>query len=1070
MRHALLYALLVFLGTGIIILAGNGGRPEDWENSEMIGQNKEPPHATLMPYADAESALENSQSDSPYFLSINGKWKFHWVKMPSDRPKNFYRIDYNDKDWNEISVPSNWQMHGYDIPIYTNIPYPFGKANPPYIPSDNNPVGSYRRKFQVPEDWRGRQIFLHFAGVESAFYVWVNGEKIGYSQGSRTPAEFNITSSVNKGENLVAAEVYRWSDGSYLEGQDFWHLSGIFRDVFLFSTASLHIRDFWVVTELGKNYKDSVLNIKVKVINYGEQPQQCWLEASLFDHRKIHVFTPVEKDLLAGRKEEVSINFSQPIKNPKKWSAEHPELYTFLLTLKDKSGKVIEVVPCQIGFRKIEITGGQLLVNGIPVLIKGVNRHEHDPDFGHSLTSESMVKDIMLMKQFNINAVRTSHYPNDPKWYALCDKYGLYLIDEADIESHGVGYRPERTLANKPEWKKAHLDRTIRMVERDKNHPSVIIWSLGNEGGDGMNFEATSAWIHGRDPTRPVHYERAGEKPHTDIICPMYPPPSRLRDYGMRNLNRPLIMCEYAHAMGNSVGDLSAYWNLILEHKHLQGGFIWDWVDQGLRKRVPDQKKAAKKIKDEYFWAYGGDFGPPGTPSDGNFCMNGLVAPDRTPHPSLYEVKKVYQAIKVKPVNLETGSVEILNMYDFTNLSDFQAFWDLKADNRLLQSGMLPEMDLGPGGKKVVRIPLQKPVLEPGVEYWLSLSFRLAKAKLWTDKGHEVAWEQFKLPWQPPEGSKISLSSLPNLACSEAKEFVTFTGQGFKLEFSKKAGTIYSFKYKGTELIKSGPVPHFWRAPTDNDIGNNMPERCGVWRNASRDRKIKELRVERISPQAVRITVRYILAANESSCSVEFWVFGSGDIVIKSRLSPSGNLPELMRFGMQMEMPSGFEAFTWYGRGPQETYWDRKDGARVGVYSGTVEEQFVDYSQPQENGNKTDVRWMSLTNNKEIGLLVVGLPLLSTSVQHYTTEDMELSEHKYEMTQQPFIIVNCDYRQTGVGGDNSWGARPHDWCTLWPKSYTYSFRLRPFSIKDENPMELSRRSFGVIIDEKLADK
>lgn len=1054
------FLIVIFsLSMGLAMIPSQKERVPDWENPEIIGRNKELPHTTLTVYPDTKSALRGDYSDSPFFLSLNGTWKFYWIKKPKERAKDFYRIDFDDSRWKEIPVPSNWQMHGYGIPIYTNIRYPFGKADPPHIPHDNNPVGSYRRIFRLPKTWDGLQVFIHFNGVESAFYLWINGKKVGYSQGSRTPAEFNITPYLNKNENLLAVEVYRWSDGSYLEDQDFWRLSGIFRDVYLYSSANLHIRDFWVVADLDECYQDGKLKVNVKVHNYEKKDLTFIIKAQLYDAKEKSVIKPMILEEKIESSSEISLNLEQSVENPKKWSAESPHLYTLLLSLEKNTGETIEVIPCKVGFRKVEIKGGQLLLNGTPILIKGVNRHEHDPDTGHNVSIESMIRDIKLMKRYNINAVRTSHYPNDPKWYNLCDKYGLYLIDEANIESHGMGYKAETTLANKPEWKKAHMDRTIRMVERDKNHSSVIIWSLGNEGGDGKNFEATSEWIHQRDPTRPVHYERAEEKPHTDIICPMYPYPSHVYKYAVRELKRPFIMCEYAHAMGNSVGDLGAYWYLIYKYKHLQGGFIWDWVDQGLRKKVPDRvadsemtKLRKEKHDKDYFWAYGGDFGPPGTPSDGNFCMNGLVTPDRAPHPSLYEVKKIYQYIQVEPIDLEACKVKIVNGYDFTNLSNFEGLWTIKANERVISSGHIPVLDISPGRSKEITIPIEKPPLEWGKEYWMDISFRLSQPMPWAERGHEIAWEQFKLPWESPPEPEVALSSLPELKFFESEDEFHFSGKDFELVFTKKEATITSFKYKGRELMKKGPIPCFWRAPVDNDRGNGMPERCAVWRHAGHRRKIQEILLKRLSPQAARITVESILPANDSPHVMNITVLGNGELVISASFIPIGNLPELLRFGIEMTLPPGLETFTWYGRGPHETYWDRKSGARVGVYKGSVDEQFVDYSRPQENGNKTDVRWVSLTNDEGIGLLAIGMPFLSVSAHHYTITDMEEAKHSYEMIRRPFITIHLDYKQTGVGGDNSWRARPHEWCTLWPKPYEYSFRLLPFETRKMDPM------------------
>ncbi len=1036
----------------------------DWENPSVLERNRRPPHATLVAYPSIELALGDDPHLSPNFLSLNGTWKFRWVRKPADRIVDFYRTDFDDDDWETIPVPSNWQMSGYGIPIYTNVPYPFGEADPPRIPHENNPVGSYRLKFQVPDEWRERQIFIHFAGVESAFYLWVNGQRVGYSQGSRTPAEFDITPHIWGKRNTLAVEVYRWCDGSYLEDQDFWHLSGIFRDVFLFSTSDLHIQDFWIRTDLDEMYKNATFKLDVSIQNFSRLARNCSLEVQLLQAGDRPYMPPVEKSVQVEAKGGTVIYFEHPVPDPKKWSAENPDLYTILLILKDESGAIIEVVPWKIGFREVEIKGGQLLVNGKSILLKGVNRHEHDPDSGHTLSEESMIRDIKLMKRSNINGVRTSHYPNDPRWYKLCDFYGLYLIDEANIESHGMGYRPDRTLGNNPEWREAHIDRTVRMVERDKNHPSVIIWSLGNEGGDGVNFEATSAWIHGRDPTRPVHYEQAEERPHTDIICPMYPPPDRVSSYGLRELDRPFIMCEYAHAMGNSVGDLRAYWDLIYEYKHLQGGFIWDWVDQGLRKKVPEEWIAKSKKttpnqdpKSEFFWAYGGDFGPPGTPSDGNFCMNGLVSPDRTPHPSLYEVKKIYQYIQFEPVDLGEGILEIRNRFDFTNLDEFVCYWQLKEDDRLVSSGQLPRMNVAPGYGERVTIPLKKPDLKPGAEYWLDLSFRLKKDTLWADVGHEIAWEQFSIPWKTPTPTEINITDMPALIAIDKEDSIEISGKSFGIHFSKKEGTITSFRYQGVELIRSGPIPHFWRAPIDNDRGNGMPDRCGIWRHAGRDREILNVDVETFAPQAVRIIVESALAANNSPYTTVFTVCGSGDVLIEGRFEPRGELPELPRFGMQMTLPPAFDSFVWYGRGSHETHWDRKDGARVGLYKGSVDDQFVDYSKPQENGNKTDVRWIALRNDRGVGLMTVGMPLLSVSAHHYTTEDLEQASHSYKLARQPYIILNIDDKQMGVGGDNSWGARPHDWCTLWPEPYTYSYRLKPISSVDTDLMHLSHQ-------------
>jgi beta-galactosidase len=706
--------IIVFLILFLILMSGArqtrvyADETNDWENPQMIGQNKEPANCTLIPYAALGKAINGVREESVFYKTLNGNWRFHWVSKPSDRPLEFYRPDYDISEWDEIPVPSNWQMYGYGRPIYLNVRYPF-KKNPPLIQHDYNPVGSYRTKFEVPACWIQRQIFIHFDGVESAFYLWINGQKVGYSQGSRTPAEFNITEYIQDGKNILAVEVFRWSDGSYLECQDFWRLSGIFRGVYLFSTPSIHIRDFEVNCDLDEEYQDAVLNVTARVRNYSAKAvENTKVEVSLLDAANNPVGSEV---LLQGSSVYVSpgaesiVKMKASVRNPLKWSAEKPHLYTVLVKLNNEKGEIIETESCKFGFRKVEIKEGQLLLNGAPILIKGVNRHEHDPDTGHAVSLDSMVKDILLMKQFNINTVRTAHYPDDPQWYELCDQYGIYVIDEANIESHGIGYRPENTLANKPEWKKAHLDRIISMVERDKNHPSVIIWSMGNEAGDGTTFEAASEWIHRRDPSRPVHYERAGRRPHTDIVCPMYSRIGSIVKYAQEKQERPLIMCEYAHAMGNAVGNLKEYWDAIEEYKHLQGGSIWDWVDQGLRKITDDGKE---------YWAYGGDFGD--DPNDGNFCINGLVFPDRKIPPKLWEVKKVYQSVDVEEEDLTQGKIRIQNKYYFTNLNEFEADWTLYEDGKAKQRGSIEQLDVAPGESKVFTLPIEPPELVPGAE------------------------------------------------------------------------------------------------------------------------------------------------------------------------------------------------------------------------------------------------------------------------------------------------------------------------------------------------------------------
>lgn len=1023
----------------------------DWENPKMFGQNKEPAHCTLIPYEDHKQALMDKPERSPFYLSINGTWKFHWTRKPADRPKDFFKPEANVKYWADIMVPSNWQMQGYGIPIYINAGYPF-PINPPHIPHDYNPVGSYRRNFDVPLTWKERQVFIHFAGVKSAFYLWINGKKVGYSQGSMTPAEFNITPYIKTGKNVAAAEVYRWSDGSYLEDQDMWRLSGIYRDVFLFSTPGLHIRDFQVRSHLDHQYHQAELTVTPIIRNYGNQSSDtAKLEVTIYDRngRTVTVKPALKKEIdPLNSKTEKTISLTGQVSNPHKWTAETPYLYTVVLTLRDKGNRILEVEHCRFGFREVEIKGGQLLVNGVSITIKGVNRHEHDPDFGRAVPFTRMLQDIKILKQNNINAVRTSHYPDHPLWLDLCDRFGIYLIDEANIESHGMGYKPDRTLGNNPEWKDAHLDRAISMVERDKNHPSVIIWSMGNEAGDGVNFEAVSTWIHKRNPTRPVHYERALKRPHVDIVSPMYAPIERIVEYAQKPQTRPLILCEYAHAMGNSVGNLKEYWDAIEKYKHLQGGFIWDFIDQGLRKQTTDGQE---------FWAYGGDYGD--IPNDGNFCCNGIVQPDRTPNPSLYEVKKVYQYIKFKPVDLAAGKLKIVNSYDFINLDFLDISWELTESGKPLQKGQLKRISLAPQKEKVITVPIKKPKLNPGSEYFLTVAFSLAGKAPWADKGHVLAWEQFKLPFKVPALLLVNVEKLPVLKFKETDEKIMVTGKGFSLSIGKASGLIEGWEINGDPLITAPLIPNFWRVPTDNDIGNKMPLRQGIWRNAGKERTKAKVFAKQLQPQVVRVIALSFLLAGNSPLENNYTIYGNGDIIVECKLALHQDLPNLPRFGMQTRLPGEYNIVTWFGRGPHETYWDRRTGATLGRYSAPVEKQVHHYVRPQENGNKTDVRWVALTGKDGKGILAVGMPLLYFSAWPYNMEDLERGKHIYEPGNRGIITLNLDYRQMGVGGDNSWGALPHSEYRLPPQEYRYRFRLTPVPVDTGTLDNLLHRNY-----------
>jgi beta-galactosidase len=826
--------------------------------------------------------------------------------------------------------------------------------------------------------------------------------------------------------------------------------------VYLYAIPSCHIRDFEVSCSLDDSYRDAELTVRARVKNFGEKA--CFeptVEISLLDshHRpvKSEILMSGSTPYMAPGAESV-LKMKASVQNPAKWSAEDPNLYTVLLTLRDKEKNVVEYQSCRFGFREVEIKNGQLLVNGIPVLLKGVNRHEHDPDTGHFITKESMLEDIRLMKLHNINAVRTCHYPDDPQWYELCDEFGLYLIDEANIESHGMGYKPDETLANRPEWKKAHLDRIQRMVERDKNHPSVIVWSMGNEAGDGTNFEAASEWIHRRDPSRPVHYERAGLRAHTDIYCPMYARIPHLIRYAEQKRDRPLILCEYAHAMGNSVGNLVDYWDVIEKSDHLQGGFIWDWVDQGLRKKTEDGRE---------YWAYGGDFGE--DKSDNNFCMNGLVLPDRAIASKLLEVKKVYQFIKTDAVDLHEGKIQITNAYDFIDLGRFILRWEVLADDEKILGNALSLSEVAPKEKEIVDFGLEGIKPSPGVEYWLNVSIRTSGPWGLLPEGHEVAREQFLLPHRA-ETAKTAPGLEPSLTISEEKEEIRIAGENFAVSFERATGLLFSFKFRETELIVEGPSPDFWRAPTDNDFGNRMPRRCAAWKEAGVNRQLDRFDIVDRSDTRIQIVAEYRLPSVSSRHRVTYTVFNTSDVIVKNQLIPGdAELPELPRFGMRLRIPKDFSRVQWYGRGPHENYWDRKTSAFIGLYAGTVKELVENYASPQENGYRTDVRWVALTNDSGAGLLAVGLPTLCFSALPYSTEDLTQesrgTKHPTDLTERDFVEFRVDYKQTGVGGDNSWGARPLDHYTLFAKPYAYSFRLRPFLTAKESPAFLSKQKF-----------
>lgn len=1033
--------LLIIAGASAAI-AGQAPR-QDWEDPAVISLNKEDPHATLMPYESLEKALDGDMKKSRYYKCLNGDWKFSWVEKPSDRPAAFYKTDYSDEDWNSIPVPSNWELQGYGVPIYVNIPYEFtDDPEPPKVPKKYNPVGSYRSWFTIPEGWEGREVFIHFGAVKSAMYLWVNGEKVGYSQGSKLPAEFNITPYLKEGKNLLAAEVYRWSDGTYLECQDFWRISGIERDVFLWSAPPVHVQDFWVRSSLDEEYQNGKMEVDLHIQNYdaGHKAKKHTATYTLYDDQRKAVLSNASPFGIEAGQGSLSILFPvETIPDVKQWSAEKPELYTLVISVLDKKGRAMEYLSCRTGFRNVELKDGLLYINGEYVLIKGVDRHEHDERTGHVVDEQSMRQDLGLMKMNNINTVRTSHYPNDPLWYRLCDEYGLYVIDEANIESHGMGYHPDRTLGNNPDWKEAHMDRIRRMVERDKNHPSVVIWSMGNEAGDGVNFVAASDWIHQRDPSRPVHYERALDRPHTDIYCPMYPGLAYLEKWAQNNDPRTLIMCEYAHSMGNSTGNLKEYWDIIRKYDKLQGGSIWDWVDQGLLKTDENGRE---------YWAYGGDFGPEGTPSDYNFCANGLINADRTIHPGLHEVKKVYQSIIFSRDTALENKVNVYNEYNFTDLDEFDFFYTILADGRYASGGDLPRMSCAPGETTSFDIPLNEAFSEPGIEYFFNVYAKIRSGGGMLPTGYVVASEQFALPY-------AALTEMPRpgqntgLIMVDDEKAVKIEGGEFFVVFNKKDGRLESYTNNFKDLILSGPIPYFWREPNDNDHGFGMTKHMAPWKNASDKRQLTGFRVVDYNTRLIELQADYHLPDVSSSCSINYKVDIEGDVSITATLMPGDStLPDMPRFGLYMEMNGSFDDVKWFGRGPFENYADRKTAAFVGMYGGKVADQHVSYIRPQENGNKCDVRWMKLTDRHGDGLLFSSNALFEFSVQHYRPADIaqdsrSSSMHSIDVPKRNMVGINVDLFQMGVGGNNSWGARPIEKYRYPAQKYTFEITITP---------------------------
>jgi beta-galactosidase len=1023
-----------------------------WQDPEVIQVNREPARAYFVPFESAALALHGDPSQSAFYQSLDGRWHFHWVRKPADRVADFYAPDFDDSGWDEIDVPSNWERQGYGKPHYVNVDYVF-PANEPMPPVDDNPVGSYRRTFRIPDAWQGRDVYVRFGAANSGLYVWVNGKPVGYSEDSKLPAEFNITPYLTAGENVIAAQVFQWTDGSYLEDQDFWSISGLERSVELYAQPKVHIRDYFARAGLDEHYRDGRLSLDVDIAGAA---QTYSVRFRLLDGAA---------DIAHGERAAASAEpLTAQISGVCRWTAETPCLYRLLIELEDASGKTVEAVAQDVGFRTVEVSGGRLLVNGKAVTIRGVNRHEHHPVTGRVLDDATMVKDIELMKSMNINAVRTSHYPNDPRWYALTDRYGIYVVDEANIESHHyMGMGPEYYLGDKPYFEKAHLARVGRMIERDKNHPSVIFWSLGNEAGLGKSFEEAAARAKRRDPTRVVSYEGTGQtighnpRSFLDLYTPMYDRVAEMRDYLDHDPKKAEIQYEYAHAMGNSLGGFKEYWDLIWSEPMTQGGFIWDWVDQTFLEHKPDGTP---------YWAYGGDYDE--GRNDGNFLANGLMQPDRTPNPHAFEAKKVMQPVAITAQDLVRGDLEITNRHDFIDLSSQSFSWIVEADGVEIAAGNLADLHTPAGETVDIHVPLPEIAPDPGKEYFLTLR---ATAKPdyqpGVAAGSVVAWEQFELPWRAAARAMPAGSSL---TVTQGADAITIGTSGFSVSIDRASGLLTSFVHDGVETLRSPLRPAFWRAPNDNDVGAKIPEKLAVWKDIAATRNLESIEVIRHDAELVTVTVSALYGGHKLRYRSRYSVYDSGDVVIENTVEPLDySLPEFYRVGMTMTAPGEFGNLRWFGRGPQESYADRKTSAAVGRYAGRVADQFHDYSRPQETGNKTDVRWLAIANDNAAGLAVIGRPLLSVTALPFPYADLDYvpggQRHGADLVPKDMVTLNIDLAQMGVGGDNAWGFWPLEKYRLPLARYTYSIRLRAFGGRDD-PAEFARLALPATAEEQ----
>lgn len=1017
---------------------------KEWEDINLLSKNRCKSRSRFTKFLNKEQAITYENKYSLGFRSLNGSWKFLFLKAPELSPEGFYLKEFNSDTWDNIEVPGNWQVQGYGQMHYTDLYYPF-PINPPYVPTEN-PTGIYKRKFIIEESWLKDRVTLRFNGVDSAFHLWVNGVEAGYSKGSRMCSEFDISDYINLGENDITVRVYQWSDGTYLEDQDMWWLSGIFRDVEIIKENKVGIRDLFITTDFDEEYKDGRLKVKLYLENSSQEDLnniKVLYELIDEDLKEVAKGSIDCKDLKASS--EIELTISERVKEPKKWSSEEPNLYNLVITVL-KEEKVLEIVPHRVGFRKIELKEDNFLINGKAVFLNGVNRHDYHPYMGRAVSKEVMEQDVILMKQHNINAVRTSHYPNSPYFYDLCDIYGLYVIDEADLECHGFELTGNyKWITDDPKWEKAYVDRVERLVQRDKNHPSIIMWSLGNESSFGVNFEAMAKRCRDIDTSRLIHYEEDRELKIADVYSTMYTRLNKLIEIGEdENIKKPHILCEYGHAMGNGPGGLKEYQEVFRKYKKLQGGFIWEWYDHGIR---------TKNEKGEEFYAYGGNFGE--YPHNGNFCIDGLLFPDRTPSPALIEYKKVIEPVKFKEKDLLSGKIAVENLYDFIDLSHGDIHWSINEDDNIVDSGVLT-----PGGEKIVTIPYKLPrVIKANTDYWLNVSYRLNKHMPWASSGHEIAFEQFLLPIKKVEKAEIPKGYLK---LEEEDIYIKVKGVNFEIKFNKVFGTMEKWCYEGKDLLVKGPKLNFWRAPIDNDmyVVKDWKEKYFLHKmqQITEDFSWKEEEGKIVINHLV-----YIAPPNQGwgiKAKYCYEILSSGQITLKVQGNSIGmnyNPPEMLpKIGLELMLKREFDRVTWYGRGPGESYSDSKLSSRFGIYKNTMEKMHTPYIYPQENGNRSDTKWVAVTNLRELGVLAAAKEFMDFSIHDYTKEDLELAKHEYELERKDFVVLNLDYKQNGLGSASCGQDQLPAYKLKLEESFNFEVALTAFTRQEISEIQLSK--------------